>query len=70
VGCVTGGGTGLRYSYVDLALVDLKAGLALAREVLQDGRAPLRSWFLFFDAELQVEWLGVYDDTPAPPLEV
>jgi len=37
----------------------------LAREV----RLAQRSWFQFFDAELQAEWLGVYDDTPAPPVE-
>ena len=67
LGCHVGGGSGLRYSYVELALVDLPRALELARKVLRDGRVPLRSWILFHDAALANEWLGIYPDTPPPP---
>lgn len=67
-GCVTGGGTGLVYSYIDLALTDVSAGISVVRDALQRGRAPLRSWILFFDATLAGEWVGIYDGTPEPVL--
>jgi hypothetical protein len=66
LGCVTGGGTGQRYSYIDLALTDLRLGVNMARETLQRARVPHCSWILFFDAELACEWVGVYDETPPP----
>ncbi len=68
-GAAIGGGTGLRYSYVDLALADLRGGIEIVRRVLQKGRIPNRSWVLFFDADLVAEWVGIYDDTPPPPEE-
>jgi hypothetical protein len=67
LGCVIGGGTGLRYSYIDLALTDLRAGVNLVREVLQQNRLPLRTWVSFFDDDLGREWVGIHDETPAPP---
>jgi hypothetical protein len=67
LGTVFGGGTGLRYSYVDLALEDLDRGVSAVRKALQKGRVPLRTWILFFDDTLTNEWVGIYDDTPAPP---
>jgi hypothetical protein len=66
LGGVTGGGTGLRYSYVDLALLHLDAGLAAARACLQAGRLPKRSWILFHDAQWRDEWVGIYEETPPP----
>lgn len=67
LGAVVGGGTGLRYSYVDLALADLDRGARAAAAALRAGRAPKRTWILFFDDSLREEWVGVYDDTPPPP---
>jgi hypothetical protein len=67
-GCVVGGGTGLRYSYVDLALTDLDRGIAAARQALQAGRVPRRSWIQFFDADWHQEWVGIWDDSPVPPI--
>ena len=67
LGCVTGGGTGLRYSYIDLALVDLRAGVNAVRRVLADGGLPQRTWIQFFDARLSGEWIGVQEDSPTPP---
>jgi hypothetical protein len=68
LGCHIGGGTGLRYSYVDLALTDVDRGIQAARKRLQAGKAPKRSWIQFFDSDLAAEWVGVYDDTPPPPM--
>jgi hypothetical protein len=68
LGCSVGGGTGLRYSYVDLALNDLERGLAAVRQALQAGKIPKRTWVQFFDADWQQEWLGIWDDAPAPPM--
>jgi hypothetical protein len=66
-GAVVGGGTGLRYSYVDLPLADIDGGIAVVREVLSAGKVPKRSWILFFDAVFAGEWVGLYVDTPPPP---
>lgn len=69
LGAVVGGGTGRRYSYLDLALRHLDHGLAEVRGALQRAGVPEHSWLLFFDAHLAGEWLGIYDTTPAPLLE-
>lgn len=68
VGCFVGGGTGLRYSYLDLALADVDRGVEVVRQVLRKGNIPRRSWILFFDTDLQAEWVGIWDDTPPPPM--
>lgn len=66
-GCVIGGGTGLRYCYVDLALMNLSRGRRIVRDVLLAGEAPRRTWLLFFDAAWSAEWIGIYDDAEPPP---
>jgi hypothetical protein len=68
LGCCFGGGTGRRYSYIDLALTDVKKGIHSTRKRLQAGKVPKRSWILFFDSDLAAEWVGVYDDSPQPPM--
>jgi len=70
LGCQIGGGTGLRYSYIDLALTDVDKGIQAVRRRLQTGNVPKRSWIQFFDSELAAEWVGVYDDSPPPPMEL
>lgn len=67
LGCVHGGGTGRRYSYIDLALTDVDAAIDAIRDVLRGGNIHKRTWLLFCDADLCDEWVGVYDDTPEPP---
>lgn len=67
LGAVIGGGTGLRYSYVDLALLDVKKAVPAIREALRAGRLPKRSWLLFHDSALEAEWIGIWDDSPPPP---
>ncbi len=66
LGAVIGGGTGLRYSYVDLVLSQLDEGLAEVRKLVRAGGIPKLSWLLFFDAVWRDEWIGIYDDTPPP----
>jgi hypothetical protein len=68
-GCSIGGGTGLRYSYVELALMDPVNSLGTIRRVLQGGKAPRRSWVLFHDCEWAEEWVGIWPQTPAPAAE-
>jgi hypothetical protein len=70
LGCQIGGGTGLRYSYIDLALTDVDQGIQAVRRRLQAGKVPNRSWIQFFDSDLAAEWVGVYDDSPPPPMEL
>src|SRR5262249_37502027 len=67
LGCVVGGGTGLRYSYIDLAVTDVENGSAIVRQVLQERNVPRRCWLLFYDCEWQDEWIGIWDDSPPPP---
>lgn len=68
LGCTIGGGIGLQYTYIDIALVDLDKGIAAIKRVLQERNVPKNSWILFFDSELEAEWIGIWDDSPAPPM--
>ncbi len=68
-GAKVGGGTGLQYSYIDFALTDVAKAIPIMRAVLQEWRAPERSWLLFFDPELADEWVGIWGGTPPPPRE-
>jgi hypothetical protein len=68
LGCHIGGGSGLRYSYIDLALLDVRQGIAAVRQRLRQGNVPKRSWVLFHDDYLAAEWVGIYDDSPPPPM--
>lgn len=69
VGCSVGGGTGVRYLYVDFALTDVKKGMDVIRGILRAVHVSKRSWVLFFDHHLSNEWLGIYVDTPSPPVD-
>lgn len=67
LGCTVGGGTGLRYSYVDLALTDVDKGVDVVRQLLRKGKVPKRTWILFFDAEWADEWVNIWEDGDPPP---
>lgn len=69
VGGVLGGGTGLKYSYIDLALTGVDSAIPILRKVLQGGSVPRRSWLLFFDSDFQDEWAGAWSDSPPPPMD-
>ena len=62
-----GGGTGLRYSYVDLALTNVEGAMDALIPVLRAANLPRRTWLLFFDADLGDEWIPIWDDAPPPP---
>lgn len=66
-GAVVGGGTGLRYSYIDLALTDTEKGIPRVVEILRKGNVAKRAWILFFEEIYRHEWVGVWEDSPAPP---
>jgi hypothetical protein len=66
-GWLLGGATGLRYSYVDFAVTDVDRAVEALRGTLRAGRIPTRTWILFFDAEREDEWIGIWDETPPPP---
>jgi hypothetical protein len=67
LGCTTGGGTGVMYAYVDVALTDVRRAIPVLRDLLRRRRVHQRAWLLFFDPELAEEWIGIHDDTPPPP---
>jgi hypothetical protein len=68
LGCVIGGGSGRRYNYIDLALLEVRAAADAIRGVLQRGGLKTRrAWLLFFDDALSAEWIGMWPDSPAPP---
>ena len=69
LGCVIGGGSGRRYSYVDLAVTDVLAAAEAIRSVLGQLKLPTRrAWIQFFDDSLAAEWIGMWPDSPAPPM--
>ena len=69
LGGVIGGGSGRRYDYIDLALIDVGAASSLMRSVLQrGGLATRRAWIQFFDNILSAEWIGMWPDSPEPPM--
>lgn len=66
LGCLVGSGTGLRYTYLELALTELDDALTAIRETLQEGQVSRRSWILFHDAALQDEWFPIYEGAVGP----
>jgi hypothetical protein len=70
VGCVLGGAMGLRYSYIDLALVNVEEATKLMFPMLRKRKIARRSWILFLDSSLASEWIGVYPTSPEPALPV
>lgn len=69
VGCCFGGGTGARYSYIDLALTDIRQATEHIRHILLESGIPRRTWLQFFDDTLSHEWIGIHPTAPAPPLD-
>lgn len=70
IGCVIGGGTGLRYSYIDFAVVDLTKAIEAIKSALQKNNFTKRSWLLFHDAIYQSQWIGIWQNSPAPLIEI
>ncbi len=70
LGCHIGGGTGKRYSYIDLALTDVEAGIKAVQQRLRQANVPKRAWIQFYDSDWSGEWVGIHDDSPAPLMEL
>lgn len=70
IGGLLGGGHGMRYSYVEFATLNMPRAIELISEALQKGKVPKRSWILFHDSSHLAEWVGIYPDTPEPPMAV
>jgi hypothetical protein len=70
LGCVVGGGTGLRYTYIDLALTEVVPAASMLRRIAREFRFPYRSWLLFCDDELADEWIPLTTPAAAPPVLV
>ena len=66
-GRVVGGGLGLRYSYVDVALNRVDRGLSLICEVAREEGLPRQSWIECFDSDFANEWLEVWPGAEVPP---
>lgn len=66
LGCVVGSGVGSRYAYIHLALTEIEPAIEVIRKRLRREQVPQRSWLLFCDSSWQNEWVGLYDETPAP----
>jgi hypothetical protein len=69
LGAVIGTGAGVRYAYLDLAVMDLKRAVGVVRKVLNEHQVPERSWLLFHDDDLSAEWIGLHPHSPPPPLD-
>lgn len=67
LGATIGGATGRRYTYIDLALSDVRGAIPRIQAALRAADVPIRSWLLFFDDVWRDEWVGVWPDTPPPP---
>jgi len=67
LGCTIGGALGYRYYYVDLALFKPEIGIKNIRDTLTEKDIVKEAWLLFFDSDLEDEWVGYYDDCPPPP---
>jgi hypothetical protein len=66
LGCSYGAACGVHYWYIDLALVSVEDSIPIIRSVLQERAVPRDSWLLFYDSELNHEWIGIYPDTLEP----
>ena len=68
VGCVVSGGAGIRYGYIDVALVDVDHGVSIIRQNLRDANVHERSWVQFYDTDYEARWIGVWEESPQPPM--
>ncbi|HET7545021.1 MAG TPA: hypothetical protein VFK05_34380 [Polyangiaceae bacterium] len=65
-GAMVGFGLGLRYGYIDLLLADPDCARQRLLPELRTLGISKRSWLLFCDSELELEYLPVHADSPEP----
>jgi hypothetical protein len=51
-----------------LALLDVEGALRRLRKLLQHAGVSRRAWVQFFDSSLGAEWVGMWPDSPPPPM--
>jgi len=68
LGAAFGGATGIRYSYIDLALVDLENSVDTVFSLLREIDLTRNAWLHFNEDGLKDFWQPVWPDAPAPPL--
>jgi hypothetical protein len=68
IGVVTGAGTGLRHGYIDFVLNSISKGGRIIQKIGKKFKLPKNSWILFFDSVMEANWIGIYEDTPIPPM--
>lgn len=66
-GTLVGNGLGLRYAYIDIALVPDSTAVEHLCRIARDAGVSRRSWLLFCDTNWADEWVGVWPDPPPPP---
>lgn len=67
LGCVVGAGLGVRYSYVNLGLLQLTRALDQVRRVARAHPVPNQAWILFCETSWAESWIGVWTNPPPPP---
>ncbi len=65
-GVLVGVGLGVRYGYLDLAIIDPDCVSSQLIPALRAEHISRRAWFLFCDSYLELESIGVYPDSPRP----
>lgn len=68
VGCVTGGGWGPIFNFIDFALADVDKAVPVLRQTSKALGLPKQTWLRFLDSSLAQEWIGMYQDTPEPDM--
>lgn len=66
-GCVTGGGIGNGVSFIDLIISDLPAAVEILCAECKRIALPDESWLVFLDTYWADEWVGMSENSPAPP---
>ncbi|WP_026941440.1 hypothetical protein [Hellea balneolensis] len=69
-GAVVGGGMGQENAYIFLALEDEATDLDTVIDTLRTQKLGEKTWVFFCDSRRQCEWVGLWDDTPAPELSI
>lgn len=67
LGCVFGNGLGLRYTYLDLALASPQRALPKVLQLARAAGVSQNCWLLPCDWDAIGQWVGIGDDSPAPP---
>jgi len=65
-GALIGTGLGLRYAYLDFAVADVGCVQGRVLGALRSAGIAKRAWLLFYDSELDREWIPVHPDGPPP----